>query len=341
VKAGDVRDGLSFTVSPVPMATISGTVIGLDGAPTQAVSLTMEPVGPPMPATVLRTPRLIRSMGAAKGEFAITGVGPGRYRLRARAGGVTVRPDGSTASVSLAAQTQWALAELTVTGADIAGVTLTLQPGRTFSGSLVTEGGAAPASWKGAMVAVQPVSLGGSTSSVATRQFPVGDDGRFMVGGLEPYDYEVRVTLPAALAGAGWTVAFVRHQGRDVRDAPVTFAEGSLDGVEVVLTTAVTELTGRLTSESGTPATDYYIIAFPANRALWHAASPRVRLMRPAADGLFSMRNLPPGTYRIAALTDVEDDEPRRREFLESIYDAAIAVTVTSATSTKQDIRIR
>jgi hypothetical protein len=216
-----------------------------------------------------------------------------------------------------------------------------LQPGRTLSGALVAEGAAAPASWKGTTVAVLPVTLGGSAPSVSTRQFAVGDDGRFTVGGLEPYDYEVRVTLPPAVASAGWTIASVRHQGRDLRDAPVTFADGSLDGVEVVLTTTVTELSGRLTSESGTPATDYYIVAFPDDRALWHPASPRVRIMRPAADGLFSTRELPPGTYRLAALIDVEDDEPRRREFLESIYEAAIPVTVTAATSTKQDIRIR
>jgi hypothetical protein len=343
VKTGEIRDGLSFAVSPVPTATISGTVIGVDGVPIQAVRLAMEPVGPPMPPSALRAPRQIQSPDAGKGAFAITGVSPGRYRLRARAGGVTLGSGGNSGfgSTSLAAQTQWALLDLTVTGADITGVTLTLQPGRTFSGALVAEGTAAPASWKGTMIAVQPVSLGGGSSSVANRQFSVGDDGRFNVGGLEPYDYEIRVTLPPALTGAGWTIASVRHQGRDLRDAPVTFADGSLDGVEVVLTTAVTELSGRLTSESGTPATDYYIVAFPDDRALWHPASPRVRIMRPAADGLFSTRDLPPGMYRLAALTDVEDDEPRRREFLESIYDAAIPVTVKAATSTKQDIRIK
>ena len=340
VRTGDVRDGLSFTVSPVPMATVSGTVIGVDGVPTQGVRLSMEPVGPPMPNTVLRTPRLIPPTAASKGEFAVTGVSPGRYRLRARSGGVTLGPDGGPGSTSLAAQTQWALADLTVTGADITGVTLALQQGRTFSGTLVAEGPGAPTSWKGTMVAIQPIALGG-TAFISTRQFSVGDDGRFLVGGLEPYDYEVRVTLPPAAASAGWTIASIRHQGRDIRDAPVTFADGALDGVEVVVTTAVTELTGRLTSESGTPATDYYIVAFPDDRALWHPASPRVRIMRPAADGLFVTRDLPPGTYRIAALIDVEDDEPRRREFLESIYDAAIAVTVKSATSTKQDIRIK
>lgn len=54
----------------------------------------------------------------------------------------------------------------------------------------------------------------------------------------------------------------------DLRDAPLTFADGSIEGVDIVLTTAVAELTGRLTSESGTPATDHYIVAFPADRAL-------------------------------------------------------------------------
>lgn len=121
----------------------------------------------------------------------------------------------------------------------------------------------------------------------------------------------------------------------------MTFADGSLDGIEVVLTTAITELAGRLTLESGAPASDYYIVAFPDDRALWHPASPRVRIMRPAADGAFFTRDLPPGTYRVAALLDVEDDEPRRGEFLESIYDAAIRVTVEGAKTTRQDIRIR
>ncbi|HUR20959.1 MAG TPA: carboxypeptidase-like regulatory domain-containing protein [Vicinamibacterales bacterium] len=338
--SGDIKDGLSFTVSLVPMATIKGTVIGVDGAPTQAVKLSLEPIAPPMPNSVLRTPRLIHATALSKGEFAITGVSPGRYRLRARAGGVTLRPDGTPAALNLAAQTQWALSDLTITGSDITGVTLVLRPGRTFGGALVAEGAAAPASWKGTMVAIQPNALGG-TAFISTRQFSVGDDGRFSVEGIEPNDYEIRVTLPPTVASAGWTIASVRHQGRDLRDAAVTFADGSLEGVEVVLTTAVTELSGRLTSESGTPATDYYVVAFPADRGLWHPASPRVRIMRPAADGLFSTRDLPAGAYRIAALTDVEDDEPRRREFLESIYDAAIPVTVKAGTSTKQDIRIK
>lgn len=343
VKAGDVRDGISFTISTVPMATISGTVIGVDGAPTQAVSLSVEQAGPPLPQTALPPHRLIRS--TVKGEFTIAGLGPGQYRIRARAGGVTLRPDGSTAAISPAAQTEWAITDVTVAGADIAGVVLTLQPGRTFSAALIAEGAAPPASWAGTTVAVQPMaahpSSSGNVSGVATRMVPTGAEGRFTIGGLEPSEYEVRVNLPATLTGAGWTVASVRHRGRDLRDAPLTFADGSLEGVEIVLTTTVTELAGRLTLDSGSPASDYYIVAFPDDRALWHPASPRVRVMRPAADGAFSTRDLPPGAYRLAALVDVEDDEPRRQEFLESIYDAAIRVAVEAGKTVRQDIRIK
>lgn len=98
--------------------------------------------------------------------------------------------------------------------------------------------------------------------------------------------------------------------------------------MEITLTTAVTELAGRLTSESGTPAVDFFLVVFPEDRASCHPASPRIRVMRPAADGAFSIRDLPAGAYRLAALSDVEDDEPKRREFLESIYDTGLRVTV-------------
>jgi hypothetical protein len=156
-----------------------------------------------------------------------------------------------------------------------------------------------------------------------------------------PHDYEVRVTLPSALAGSGWTLASIRHGGRDLRDAPLTFADGSIEGAEIVLTNVVTELAGRLTTESGSPAVDYFIVAFPDDRALWHPASPRIRVMRPAADGAFSTRDLPAGVYRLAALIDVEDDEPRRREFLEAIYDTGVRVTVEAGKRTVQEPRIK
>ncbi len=157
--------------------------------------------------------------------------------------------------------------------------------------------------------------------------------------GLEPFDYEIRVTMPPAIVSAGWHVESVRSANRDLRDAPLTF-DGSREGVEIRLTTMVTELSGRLTTESGAPATDYFIVAFPADRTLWHPTSPRVRVLRPAVDGTFGTKDLPAGTYRLAVLTDVEDHESRQQSFLESIYDASIPISLTAGQTTRQELRV-
>lgn len=347
VRAGEVRDDLHFTVSMVKMATLTGTLIGTTGRPEQAAMFSVETVGPPLPLSTALAPRVNRPN--ARGEFSVVGLAPGRYKIRARAGGVTLGDQGAI-SISGDAQTEWAVTEISVAGEDITGVSLTLRPGLTLRGTLAAaQGKKGPASWKGASVGVQPLIPGGGPTSsgpmlargVTGRTAQVDEQGRFEITGIEPYDYELRVTLPAPLTAEGWTVRRVAHGDGDLRDAPLTFDQGSMDGVGITMTTTRTEFMGSLTSESGTPATDYFIVVFPTDRTLWHPASPRVRVLRPAADGFFLTRDLPPGSYRVAALTDVEDDEPRRADFLESIYESAITVTIAEGTATRQDIRIR
>lgn len=340
VAAGDVKDGLDFTVSTVRMATVRGTLVGVNGGPEQAAMISVDMAGPALPITAGLAPRVSRPN--TRGEFTIFNLAPGQYQVRARSGGVTLRPSGAPSTISPAAQVNWALSELTATGDDVAGLRLVLQPGLTFSGRMTTTGAPdAPTSWKGTSVTVQPLAgpatiLNGALARSAT----VNDKGTFEVEGLEPGEYEIFLRLSPAISGR-WSLASIQHGGRDMRDAPITFQSGSVTGAEIVLTSQPAELSGRLTSESGAPATDYYVVAFPADRSLWHAASPRVRVMRPAADGLFSTRDLPPGTYRLAALTDVEPDEHRRAEFLESIYESGIAITVAAGIMTRQDVRIR
>jgi len=343
VAVGEFREDLNFTVSAFPAATIRGRVIGTDGVPTQAVALSIEAIGPAFPVAATAIARVERPN--RNGEFQIAGVSPGLYRLRARAGGVRLDAKGAS-STHPDAQTQYAVTEISVSGQDIDGLVLALQEGQRFTGTLTTDGSAASPEWTGVSVIVQPITAGPTnalagvlTPGVPSREATVDGAGRFTVTGLEPLEYEIRVTLPPAMVSAGWHIDSIRYADRDLRDAPLMFA-GSREGVEIRLTATVTELSGRLTTESGAPATDYFIVAFPADRALWHPTSPRVRVLRPAVDGTFTTQDLPAGTYRLSVVTDVEDHEPRQRAFLESIYDASIEISLAAGRTTRQEMRV-
>jgi hypothetical protein len=82
-------------------------------------------------------------------------------------------------------------------------------------------------------------------------------------------------------------------------------------------------------------------VIFPEDRALWHPHSPRVRVVRPAADGSFIARDLPGGTYRLAALPDVEEGDWRHAWFLETLLEASLPIAVTDGATTRQNVRIQ
>jgi len=344
VAVGQGREDLNFTITAFAASTIRGRVVGIDGSPMQAVVVTLEAVGPALPAASAVVGRIERPN--QNGEFEVRGVPPGMYRLRARAGGVRVEPNGGI-KVRGDAQTQFAVADVNVAGTNIDGVVLPLREGHRFAGTLTTDGSAPVAALTGISVFVDPkvpgpigVLAGVLLPGVGSHDAVVDAAGRFSVTGLEPFDYEIRVTLPPAMASAGWRIDSIRFGDRDIRDAPLTFAEGSLEDVTIRLTTSITELTGRLMTESGIAATEYFIVAFPADRGLWHAASPRVQMLRPAVDGTFSTKDLPPGTYRLAVLTDVEANDLRERAFLDSIYDRSIEISLTAGRTTRQELRV-
>jgi len=332
VGAGEVKDGIDIPITMFRMSTVSGTVMGTDGRPAQAIQLTADPVGPPLPSAASLTVRANRP--DAQGRFTINNVPPGSYRISARGGGVTLGPDGATMSISPDAQTEWATAEVQVSGDNVDGVHLILQSGLTFDGQLLLDNGP-PEGLKGAQLTVQSVGLSGTP----VRSASVQASGRFTVGGIQPGLYEVTLRLPGL--GTTWAIRSMIARGVELRDAPLTFAQGSITGATITVSNHRSEVAGTLSTATGVPATDYYVIIFASDRALWHPTSPRVRVVRPGVDGAFSARDLPAGDYRIAALTDVEDEEWKTAGFLASLLDVSLAVAVKDGETTRQDIRIR
>jgi hypothetical protein len=65
-----------------------------------------------------------------------------------------------------------------------------------------------------------------------------------------------------------------------------------------------------------------------------------VQAVRPGVDGKYVIRDLPPGDYLLAAVTDVDQDEWQDPAFLERLQPGSIKVTIAEGEKKTLDLRI-
>jgi hypothetical protein len=129
--------------------------------------------------------------------------------------------------------------------------------------------------------------------------------------------------------------------GRDLLDIPLEFTPGqAVKGVVMTLSDKRTEIAGSLQTPTGQPATAYFVVAFPADRALWKAGARRLKSTRPGTDGRFSFADLPAGTYLLAALTDLDPNDWQDAAFLEQVAPAGVTVILGEGEKKTQDLKI-
>ena len=179
--------------------------------------------------------------------------------------------------------------------------------------------------------------------------------GRFTIIGVPPGKYSLRGTAPAGTGGPGvgaggalaaggsgnWILRSSIAGGRDTLDFPLDLGP-NLNIGDAVLTFAdrTTELTGLLQDAQGTATSDYSIIVFPTDSQFWVPQSRRIQSVRPGTDGRYTVRNLPPGQYAIAAVTDVEPGEWFDPTFLQELSGASMRITLVDGDRKTQDIRL-
>ena len=129
--------------------------------------------------------------------------------------------------------------------------------------------------------------------------------------------------------------------GRDASEESFEVPGGTDVGdIVITFTDRPSEVSGVLQDTTGRPATDYFIIVFPADKALWSAGQRRVAQARPASDGRFAVRSLKAGSYLIAAVTDVEPGAMSDPDFLEQLVAGAVKFELAEGEKKVQDIRI-
>ncbi len=366
VGAGEERTGVDLSVQLVRTAKIEGTVVTPPGVPPQSATVLLLPTGLSVPGAL----GLNRAPVAADGKFTFTGVAPGQYSLSARTGRTTTvmqmpggggetmtftaavagtplgRAGGAGANAGTAGEPPpvlWALADVSVNGQNLTGVSLTLQPGMTLTGQLVFEGlkMPAPKDLSRARVTLAPVAAAGGPVTMSG-SVQVDASGKFTATGLSPGRYRFSAAVPPEPGVLGsWILRSAVAGGRDALDLPLEIGPNeAISDAVLTFTDATQDVSGMLQDASGRPAPDYTIVVFAADSRFWMPGARRIRTSRPATDGRFTVTGLPPGDYRIAAVTDMSPTDSTDPAFLQLLMDASIPFTLAPGEKRVQDFRI-
>jgi uncharacterized protein (DUF2141 family) len=100
-----------------------------------------------------------------------------------------------------------------------------------------------------------------------------------------------------------------------------------------------TELSGQLQAHAGREASDYFVV-FPDDRTMWRSGARRIRASRASTDATYVFRDLPPGTYRLAAATDVSSDDLIDPAFFEFLLPSTVVITLGDGERRTQSLRI-
>jgi hypothetical protein len=327
LSAGQETIGIDIRQERTPVSSVGGIVRTADGSPAAGATLSLYRLGKPVRFPTLRSGASTTTTGP-DGTFTMTGVLPSQYRLVAR-----YRPRGAPLSTPAGAPTpqDWAWADLTVAGQDLSRIELSLGRAGVVSGTVVfdrEEGSTGPLpDLSKATVGVRSVV----TDSTFFTLFEPG--GNFAISG--PFPDIGQFLVATSGVDPAWAVRSAMSNGKDLLDGPTEF--GAQTTVTLTLTNRHSELSGRLQTADGSPVADVFVIAFTTEKQLWGIENRRVQAVRPAADGVFSFKDLPAGEYFLAALLDVDQGDWLRAGFLEGIG-ATVKVEVADGHKTLQDL---
>ena len=337
VAAGEERAGVDFATQLVPAGKIEGQVIDPGGRSDMTVTVTLN-ASSPMTVNPSRSVN-IRMMEPG-GTFTISGVLPGEYAIHAQAR-VTPAPP-QTGLPAPPPVVLWGRTDVVTTGADMTGVAILLQPSLNLSGRVVLERTrpARPNDTGTIRVLLENFAPAGIGSAQRQLSATVGADGRFTLPGVGPGRYRL-ASLVSGPSGSDWVLKSAVLNGQNAMDLPVEIHPGDAPGETILtLTDRGTELTGHLLDQAGRPAPSHFVVVLAADRSMWLRGSRRQVSVRPASDGQYSVRNLPPGEYLIAAVTDMDIADLSDTAFLEMLVPAAMKVTLREGERKVQELRV-
>lgn len=343
VNAGQERSGVNLTLRPERTRRITGTVTA-DGAPLGKVSVrlirndgltTLNQNGYEAAATVSRDDGTFTLLGVPAGEYTLRVLRTPRLQLPATLSAnpaiAAAYPPGENIAPLVGAELP-----LSIGNADVNGLVLALASGATVTGRVVFEGTGptAPQMQKfGALLASEEGPLPGAGLQIA--RFDA--NGAFTLTAPAPGRYSVTVLGPPA---AGWRFAGTTWRGVPLA-GPLDLSKEHVTDLITTFTDVVGDLTGILTRSTGAPVTSAGIVVFSTDRRAWtlDPLNPRQpQLEQSDRNGSFTINDLLPGDYFVAAIDDADMPEMPDVAFLQRV--SAIASRVRVEAGTRQSVTL-
>jgi hypothetical protein len=314
----ELRTGLDFRLEPAPAGTITAKIVGTADGPVEHATAILLPSAET--ARVVETARYIARTDST-GVLQFWFVPRGQYVLEVRA------------NVNEAGRIPlWASVPVSVADTPTIDLVVPLNPGMTVGGEIRYASSHVESAVRGlrgvqASLSPGPALVAAGANSVRT---PIDPDGRFKFDDLPPGGYSLRMEgLPY-----GWLVSSAVLEGRDLLDTGLRVQPGkNLEGLVVTLTDQMPEVNGVLRDRSDRPVTSGWVILFSSDKADWTGSGRRMQGVRPGTAGEFVFRNVPPGSYLVAA-AEAEPGEWLDPAFLETLVPRAVRTTVRAGEQT-------
>jgi hypothetical protein len=343
IAAGQEAQNTDFALLPVRLAKITGVVISSEGKPVEGAMITA------MPQNMDGAGMMMGGSGRCdkNGNFTVSNVAPGDYVLQSRSLQITMTGGGGDNMMVTAriggggdggADSEVGTMPISVGGEDLTNVVLVTSKGASASGHLTFEGGAKPTAITGIRVMPASADSDGGPAMMMGGMNNVKADGSFEVRGLSGTRLFRVINLPA-----GWSLKAVRVNGADITDTGLEFKPGeAVTGVDIVLTSRSSEVTGIVTGSGSEPVKDYTLVIFSDDPQRWSLPNTRYVVgRRPDQNGRFQVKDLPPGTYYAIAVDYLPQGEWFDPDVLDRLKANAKKFTLEEGETKTVDLRIQ
>jgi protocatechuate 3,4-dioxygenase beta subunit len=259
------------------------------------------------------------------GTFTVGGVAPGSYTLAVNTG----RGFGF-GGPNEEVESEYGSVPITVGNEDVTGVLIATTKGATATGQVVVEEGSSGISLSALRVFASPADLDETMAVGPPATSRVNEDGTFELRNLFGRRMlNIGPTGPGA-GSSPWRIEAMYLGHEDITDTGFEARGGQrITGLQIVLTTQTTEISGTVADGRGAPVKDYAVIVFAADERKWmHPSSRYTRSARPDQEGKYSLSGLPPGDYLAIAVEYADPTSIGDPELLTRLRDAATGVSL-------------